>query len=54
MRGGNVEEADLVRPLVAVFPGDLDGVTGVPQVKKIYALHDPPVLYVEAGDYSLG
>ena len=52
--GGDVEEAELVRPLSVVDLGLSDGIAGVAQVDEVDALDHATVLHVEAGDDPLG
>ena len=47
---GDVEEAQLVGAGRVVDLGGLDGVAGIAQALEAHALHDAPVLHVEAGD----
>ncbi len=53
MRGGDVEEGELVGPLGVVARGDLDRIAGVAQPDEVDALDDAAVLDVEAGDDAL-
>jgi hypothetical protein len=46
----DVEEAELVGARRVVGLGGLHGVAGVAQFEELHALHDAPVLHVEAGD----
>ena len=46
--GGDVEEAELVRPLLVVDPGLLHRVARVHQVDEVHALDHPPGVDVEA------
>ncbi len=48
--GGNVVEDQLVRPLLLVARGLLDGVAGVNVVEELDALDDSSAIDVEAGD----
>jgi len=54
VRGGDVEEHQLVRALRVVGDRRLDGITGVAQVHEADALHHAAILDVEAGDDPLG
>ena len=45
----DVEERELVRPLLVVKPGDLDRVAGVAQVHEAHAFYHPSRLHVETG-----
>ena len=47
---GDVEEAELVGAGRVIGLGGFDRVAGVPQVDEPHALHDAPVLHVEARD----
>ena len=53
VRGGDVEEDELVGALGVVALGELDRVAGVAQVDEVGALDDPPGVDVEAGDDPL-
>ncbi len=53
VRGGDVEEHELVGPLAVVVRGQLDGVAGVADVDEFDALDDAAVVHVEAGDHAL-
>src|SRR5690606_16769030 len=50
----DVEEGDLVGPLLVVARGDLDRVARVAQADEVHALHHPPGGDVEAGNDALG
>ena len=50
MRGGDVEEAELVRALLVVEPRLLHRIAGVDQIDEVDALHGAPILHVEARD----
>src|ERR671916_2163723 len=52
VRGRDVVEDDLVRPLPVVEGRELDRVTGVPEVLEPGPLHDAACIHVEAGDYA--
>ena len=52
--GRDVEKHQFVSTLGVVQAGVVHRVTGVAQVDKMDTFHDPPVLYVEAGDDSFG
>ena len=52
--GGDVEEGELVRPLLVVAPRGLDRVAGVHDVDEADALHHPPGVHVEARDDARG
>jgi hypothetical protein len=51
VRGGDVEEGELVGPLLVVEPGQLDRVTGVAQLAEVDPLHHPTAVDVEARDH---
>ena len=53
VRGGDVEEHELVGAFGVVALGELDRVTRVAQADEVGALHDPPLVDVEAGDHAL-
>ena len=53
VRGGDVEEDELVRALGVVALGQLHRVAGVAQVDEVRALHDAPAVDVEARDDAL-
>ena len=53
MRGGDVEEHELVGALAVVVRGQLDRVAGVADVDEFDALDDAPGVDVEAGDDAL-
>ena len=53
VRGGDVEEDELVGALGVVARRELHGVAGVTQVDEVDTLHHPPVAHVEAGDDAL-
>ena len=50
MRSGDVEEHELVDPLVVVERGQFDGIAGVPQFDERDALDHPSGVDVEAGN----
>ena len=50
VRGGDVEEAELVRALLVVDPRLLDGIAGIDQIDEVDALDGASVLDVETGD----
>ena len=52
VRGGDVEEDELVGALGVVALGELDRVAGVAQSDEVGSLDDPPGLDVEAGDQA--
>jgi hypothetical protein len=52
MRGGDVEEDDLVRPLLLVAHGQLDRVAGVAQVHELDTLDHAALVHVEARDHA--
>ena len=49
VRGGDVEEHELVGALGLVALGELHGVAGVADVDEVRALHDAALVHVEAG-----
>ena len=53
VRGGDVEEHDLVGALAVVVRGELDGVAGVADVDEFDALDDAARVDVQAGDDAL-
>ena len=53
VRGGDVEEDDLVGALVLVARGQLDRVAGVADVHELDALDHAALVHVEAGDHAL-
>ena len=53
MRGGDVEEDQLVGALGVVALGQLDRIAGVAQADEVRALDDSPRVDVEAGDDAL-
>ena len=53
VRGGDVEEDQLVRPLGVVAGRELDRVAGVAQADEVGPLDDPARVHVEAGDDAL-
>ena len=53
VRGGDVEEDQLVGALGVVALGQLDRVAGVAQADEVGALDDAPAVDVEAGDDAL-
>ena len=53
MRGGDVEEDELVGALGVVARGELDRVAGVAEVDEVDALDHAAVVHVEAGDDAL-
>ena len=50
----DVEEYDLVCALLVIALCELDWVARVAQIHEVHALDDAPVLYVHAGNHSLG
>src|SRR6185503_15794351 len=50
VRGGDVEERQLVGALRVVALRDLDRIAGVAELDEAHALDDAPALHVEAGD----
>ncbi len=53
VRGGDVEEHELVGALAVVVRGQLDRVAGVADVDEFDALDDAPGVDVQAGDHAL-
>ena len=53
VRGGDVEEHELVRARLVVEGRELDRVTRLAQLEKARALDDTPGVHVEAGDHAL-
>ena len=53
-RRRDVEEYDLVGALLVIALRKLDRVARVAQVHEVHALDDAPILYVHAGNHSLG
>ena len=49
-RGGDVEEGELVRPLLVVAPRDLDRIAGIHDVDEPHPLDDPARVHVETRD----
>ena len=49
-RGGDIEKRDLIRSLLPVAGGKLDGVTSVDEVEKIDSLDDTAVVDIKAGN----
>ena len=47
---GDVEEAEFVGAGRIVGLGRFNRITGIAQLEELHALHDAPVLHVEAGD----
>src|SRR5207237_5773351 len=54
VRGGDVEEGELVGALGVVAGGRLHRVARVGQVDEAHTLHHAPALHVEAGDDAAG
>ncbi len=54
MRGGDVEEDELVGALAVVDGCELDRVAGVHEVHEVDALDHATLVYVEARDDALG
>src|SRR4029453_7814603 len=54
VRGGDVEEHELVGTLGVIGERGLDRIAGVAQVDELHTLDDATVLYVEARDDALG
>ncbi len=52
VRGGDVEEDDLVGPLVLVAHRQLHRVAGIAQVHELHALDHAALVHVEAGDHA--
>ena len=52
VRGGDVEEDDLVGALVLVADRELHRVAGVADVHELHALDDAALVHVEAGDHA--
>ena len=53
VRGGDVQEHELVGALAVVVRGQLDGVAGVADVEEFDALDDAAGVDVQAGDHAL-
>ena len=53
VRGGDVEEHDLIGALAVVVRCQLDRVAGVADVEEFDALDDAPAIDVQAGDHAL-
>ena len=53
-RRRDVEEYDLVGALLVIALCELDRVARIAQIHEVHALDDAPVLYVHAGNHSLG
>src|SRR6202022_2176663 len=49
----DVEEGELIRAVLGIFPGQGDRIPLVPQLLEMRPLHDPSAGGVEAGDDSL-
>src|SRR5690606_3769475 len=49
-RGGDVEEAELVRACLVIGARSLDRIAGIDQIDEVDALDDAAVLDVQAGD----
>ena len=54
VRGGDVEEGELVGFVPVVAGRDLDRIAGVTESDEVHAFDDPPVLDVEAGNDAFG
>jgi len=53
LRCRDIEEDHLIRTLLVVAPGQLDGIARVAQADEVRAFDYPPVLEVQAGDDPL-
>jgi hypothetical protein len=52
VRRRDVEKDDLIRALVLIADGELNGIAGVADVEKSGALDDPAFVDVETRDYA--